>query len=80
MHEKLAGCNLHQPSVIVEHKNLERYSDNSIFKSICPKCKVGVLLVSRDTVTFELLDHDRCLLCGQLYIYSDINYLKTQNW
>jgi hypothetical protein len=74
--KSLTGCNIKNKPIIVEHKNLERLSSESIFKSMCPACKKGILCVSRDRKTFDLIDHDRCLLCGQEFIYSDIDYLK----
>lgn len=37
-------------------------------------------MVMRDQKTFELIDPDRCALCGQEYIYSDLNYFKEKGW
>jgi len=38
----------------------------------CPVCEKGVLMGSRDQETFQFLNEDRCLLCGQLVVYEDI--------
>ena len=63
--------NLHQPVLAVRHADLERASDESDFKSVCPACKRGVLLVRRDQQTFALVRHDTCTLCGQHVYYTD---------
>jgi hypothetical protein len=66
-----SGINIQKPVIMVKHSELER-SDESIFRSNCPECKEGILPVSRNYETFELEAEDRCLLCGQRYIYQDI--------
>jgi hypothetical protein len=45
--------------------------EDSHYRRACPVCKNGLLLVARDMVTFELLDRDRCISCGQAVIYTD---------
>ena len=57
--------NIRKPSVKIKHSDLERFSDDSIFKSICPVCKIGILPLSRDLKEFKLMNTDRCMLCGQ---------------
>ncbi len=56
----------------VNHKDLKRV-DGSEFKSECPECKTGVLLMGRDFTTFNLQKHDNCMFCGRRFIYDDIN-------
>jgi len=74
--EELVGINKNAPVITVLHSNLTRVNEESNYRSDCPKCKRGVLLVSRDQKTFELLATDRCILCGQQVIYSDIEELR----
>lgn len=55
----------------VEHKNLKRFSD-SIFKSECPNCNDGLLLVGRNIDDMTLQINDTCTDCGRRFIYTDI--------
>ncbi len=73
----LTLVNYDEPKLVVTHANLERVSENSPYRSCCPACKLGTLLVGRDQKTFELESEDRCVLCGQLFEYSDIETLRT---
>ncbi len=72
--------NIDNKPIKIYHKNLERYDEESIFKSICPICENGLLLLARGKETFKLLSHDRCTLCGQIFIYEDINELRESDW
>jgi hypothetical protein len=45
-------------------------------KSVCPCCVEGLLLVSRDPRTLELLPWDCCTLCGQEFVYLDIEDVR----
>lgn len=74
----LEACNIFMKPIEVKHANLERVSDNSIFRSICPVCAEGTLLVGRDQTTFKLVAEDNCILCGQHFIYTDINELRKK--
>jgi len=74
---KLAVINLNKPPITVKHSELKRVS-NSPYRSECPICKKGVLLMQRDQKTFKLLNKDRCILCGQLVIYEEINEIVKQ--
>ena len=58
--------------MVVQHAALRRWSD-SMFKSECPRCHYGLLPVARDSMTFQLLDLDRCVLCGQRVRYTDMD-------
>ena len=62
----------------VKHAELDRANDESVFKSICPVCKEGVLLVSRNRTTYKLVEEDYCILCGQQFIYTDIDELRKK--
>ncbi len=69
--------NINAKVIEVRHADLERYNpEDSAYKSECPECEDGVLLVLRDRSTGELLEYDRCIGCGQLVRYLDIEKLK----
>ena len=72
--ENLSGINIDKPPIHVRHTDLVRASD-SRFRSDCPVCKAGALPVRRDQKTLELIAEDYCLLCGQGFIYDDIDGL-----
>lgn len=63
--------NLRKDPVRVEHSSLERVTSDSPFKSRCPTCKKGILLVARDQKSLRLLREDACISCGQRYVYTD---------
>ncbi len=69
--------NLHNPPEHVNFYELLPYSGS--FKSLCPFCDKGLLPVSRNQESGELLPADRCLLCGQLVIYDDFELMKKFN-
>ncbi len=64
--------NYHRPVMKVKHADLKRYSESD-FKTICPMCEEGLLLVHRDQTTLELLRHDHCTGCAQQVYYIDSN-------
>lgn len=66
------------PPLHVKHAELLRTSYDSIYKTVCPACDDGLLLVARDQKTFELLADDRCVLCGQRVIYDDIEEMRQK--
>lgn len=74
-----AGFNIGNPPMEVRHAELEP-ADDGLFKSMCPVCGEGTLLVMRDQKSLELLDTDRCILCGQTYIYLDIEEMKKPGY
>jgi len=59
------------PPIEVRHRDLKRYGD-SAFKSECPECNTGLLLVGRDATTFKLQKEDTCTYCSRKFIYTDI--------
>ena len=65
------AMNIHKEPITIKHADLERYSD-SPYKSICPVCNEGLLLVSRNRETFQIESNDMCILCGQHVIYEDL--------
>lgn len=68
--------NMNAEPIHVNHADLTRCSYGSVYKSKCPVCENGILLVHREGETLELSDTDRCLLCGQLVIYDDIKAMR----
>ena len=75
--DKLVGKNIYKPVMRVKHQELKRISDDSMFKSVCPECKEGILFVRRDQNTSKLLKGDMCCLCGQRVEYIDFQYSKA---
>jgi hypothetical protein len=61
--------NIDESPVNVRHEDLKRTGD-SPFRSWCPVCDEGILLVGR--IGKWLKRADRCTLCGQLVIYRDV--------
>ena len=68
--------NFAEEPIHVKHAELKRVSSYSMYRSYCPKCKDGMLLVNRDQDTFELAAEDRCVSCGQPVIYDDIEEMR----
>ena len=68
--------NIEEPIMEVNHFDLTRMNRDSMYRSHCVKCTDGALLVQRDQKTFELLEYDFCVMCGQRYKYLDIDKLK----
>lgn len=65
----LANC--YAEPIKVCHKQLQRASDDSIFKSICPFCKEGAFLMRRKRDGI-LRTYDHCILCAQRVEYTDV--------
>jgi len=70
------ASNINREPIHVQHKELERYDESSDYRSLCPVCEEGILLVRRDQSTYQLIEQDNCLLCGQAFIYDDIDEFK----
>lgn len=70
------GINLDKLPVLVKHQELKRIGD-SVFKSQCPKCEHGMLMMEREFDTYKLKNMDRCLLCGQRFVYYDIDNARS---
>lgn len=52
------------------HSALQRFGDG-VFKSKCPVCDDGVLLVKRDRASLAVTPFDHCVSCGQKVNYLD---------
>jgi len=72
-----AYSRVNEEPIHVKHADLTRSEADSMFKSECPVCD-GMLLVARDQRTFELRAEDRCILCGQRFVYDDIEELRKK--
>lgn len=57
----------------VKHKDLKRSDEESMFRSVCPVCKKGHLMMRRNVSDgMKLQLDDNCTLCGTRFIYTDI--------
>lgn len=64
-------ANITQPALHVLHAELPRVQEDSAYKSECPACQSGWLLLRREQGTWHLLRDDRCVSCGQAVVYQD---------
>jgi len=71
----VVGTNITKSCVQVKHSELTRVG-HSHYKSECPVCKRGMLLIARSWDTLILEELDRCILCGQQFQYTDIENLR----
>ena len=62
--------NLEKPVLALLHSSLER-SGESDYRSKCPVCDRGILLVRRNQQTLFLVRDDNCVGCGQRIRYLD---------
>lgn len=67
--------NLNNPPIEITHSSLKREGE-SLYRSQCPVCEDGLLLVGRDQNTLELQKNDVCILCGQHFTYADIEEMR----
>jgi predicted RNA-binding Zn-ribbon protein involved in translation (DUF1610 family) len=63
--------NIKRPPIRISHTKLKRWNEESPYKSLCPTCETGPLLIVRDHTSGRLTNVDRCLGCGQMVIYLD---------
>lgn len=69
--------NIDKAVVKIAHSELTRSSDRSIYRSECPVCKEGVLLVKR-AADGSLMAEDMCIYCGQRFEYLDIAEMRKK--
>lgn len=72
MSKEQEPVNLNADPIQVSHAQLERWDEDSLFKSKCPVCDNGVLLVAREGPELNLSRIDRCISCGQVVVYTGI--------
>ena len=76
--KKLVGTNFTMPTLKIRHAGLSRLDPKgSIYRTICPTCKEGLLLVQRDN-DGKLMEKDHCTLCAQSYEYTDIEKMRER--
>lgn len=63
--------NMDAEEIRVFHRFALQRSGESAYRSHCPKCGVGLLLVRRNQQTMQLLRRDRCTSCAQAFYYMD---------
>lgn len=61
--------NLKAPLKRVHHSDLKRLNEDSAYKSECPSCDDGLLLIRREGGILQR--YDMCLVCGQRVFYLD---------
>jgi len=61
--------NLEAPVKRVHHSNLTRFNEDSVYKSACPSCDNGLLLIRREGGILQR--YDMCVSCGQRVYYLD---------
>ena len=60
--------------------DLEPYDPKGFdHRSVCPVCKDGLLLGTRDIGTGEFSAFDSCILCGQQFQYLDIELVRKNH-
>jgi hypothetical protein len=75
---ELVAANVKSPIMEINYKDLQP-CENEQWKKVCPKCKVGLLLIERDLETFKLQQMDTCILCGQHVKFLDIEEMRKQD-
>ena len=64
--------NYAKPPLKIKHSEIERTNSDTTYRSKCPECKTGALLMKRNQETLELLPDDVCVVCGRRFIYTDL--------
>ena len=62
----------------VQHAALPR-ADDSLWRSECPVCADGLLLVRRSGWNGVLQAEDNCIACGQRVVYDDIAAMRERD-
>lgn len=70
--DPLTGKNVNESFKIVRHADLQRVTEDSPFRSWCPVCDKGLLLVRRlALLDMRLSKMDNCSMCGQQFFYEE---------
>jgi len=68
-----AGTRILLDPISIKHADLDACTPEiDVFRSDCPICEGGLLLGERAKDSYKLLSEDRCTLCGQRFIYTDM--------
>lgn len=68
--------NVNKPPIRIRHADLVRSSPDSLYRSKCPACPDGALLVQRNPETIAIEEVDFCVACAQTFVYTDIDQLR----
>ena len=68
--------NIQSEPIKILHYKLQKVDQQSNFKVECPFCEIGLFGCRRSKKTFQLLEYDTCLSCGQQVQYIDIERLR----
>ena len=71
-------ANYGQKAISLYHADLSPF-EKGTWKSECPVCEDGLLLVGRDKNTTELEELDRCCRCAQEVRYADILTMRARD-
>lgn len=63
--------NYARPPIAVRHSDLRRIDEETAYKSDCPVCETGILLVQRDQTELTLRRDDICIRCWTRFRYTD---------
>jgi uncharacterized protein (DUF983 family) len=74
------AVNTDKPAIEVKHADLESRGTKTQLSRVCPTCKEGTLLMHRNPNTLTLKENDYCILCGQSYVYTDIDEVRKLDW
>lgn len=70
----------YRPLAVEHHMLTPSDRESNKLASLCPTCKRGTLGVIRSSNTLRLMEYDRCLLCGQVVRYIDIEDMRKKDW
>ncbi len=73
------GENVGKEPIPIVWANLKRADDQILYRSDCPVCIQGVLMVGRNRETGELEENDGCVFCGQQFRYTDIDAMRKMD-
>ena len=76
--DDIVGKNIGNPPKPVCYKDLKLLSESSPFKLVCPECEVGIVGICRDRKTFRIENSSNCMLCGQHFVFMDLNEMKKR--
>lgn len=70
--------NMDAAPIEVLWSDLQREDRERLYRSKCPACPDGILMVYRKEPTYLTFSrHDRCIACGQAVHYLDADILGT---
>ena len=73
------GINFQNPPIEVSHFTLDGAGRPNQWKSECPVCGTGLLLVNRNSETLAIESYDCCTFCGQHFLYTDVEDMQRKD-